>query len=161
MYSLAVQKLFPDYSNRISEFLFLKFDLDLDASKSGIVRMKPLDPDELKGFELQLSEIQKYLDGFSEKDAKYNFAAYQGFPKDGSFSGKLLCGFATQKGELKKDGSPKWHCPMKFDFFYYEVYDAKGKALKSYFEEDFLESLVPDGGSYEMRYYQGCPAHSS
>ena len=161
MYSLAVQKLFPDYSNRISEFLFLKFDLDLNASKSGIVRMKPLDPDELKGFELQLSEIQKYLDNFSEKDAKYNLAAYQGFPKDGSFSGKLLCGFATEKGELKKDGSPKWHCPMKFDFFYYEVYDAEGKTLKTYFEEDFRDDLVPEGGFCELRYYQGCPAHSS
>ena len=28
MYSLAVKNLFPEYSNRVSEFLFLKFDLD-------------------------------------------------------------------------------------------------------------------------------------
>lgn len=67
MYSLAVQELFPEYSNRISEFLFLKFDLDPNAAKSGVVRMKPLDSDELEGFELQLTEIQKYLDNFSEK----------------------------------------------------------------------------------------------
>ena len=161
MYSLAVQKLFPEYSNRVSEFLFLKFDLDPNASKSGVVRMKPLETDELKGFELQLTEIQKYLDNFSERDAKYNFAAHQGFPKDNSFSGKLLCGFATRKGELKKDGSPKWHCPMKFDFFYYEVYNSEGKFCKSYFEDSFSESLIPEGGFCELRYYQGCPAHSS
>ena len=161
MYSLAVKNLFPEYSERVSEFLFLKFDLDPDAKKSGVVRMKPLDEDELKGFEMQLSEIQKYLDNFSEKDAQKNYAAHQGFPKDNSFSGKLLCGFATKKGELKIDGNPKWHCPMKFDFFYYEVTNAEGKFITSYFEDEFSEDLVPEGCSYEMKYYQGCPAHSS
>ena len=80
--------------------------------------MKPLDEEELLGFEIQLSEIQKYLDNFTEKHAKANFAAYKDFPKDGSFSGKLLCGFAKKKGELKLDGNPKWYCSMKFDFFY-------------------------------------------
>lgn len=161
MYSLAVKNMFPEYSNRISEFLFLKFDLDPNAPKSGVVRMKPLDLDELEGFELQLTEIQKYLDNFSPKDAKQNFAAHQGFPKDNSFSGKLLCGFATKKGELKKDGSIKWHCPMKFDFFYYEVYNSEGDRVRCYFEDEFAEDLIPDGGSCELRYYQGCPAHSS
>ena len=161
MYSLAVKNLFPEYSDRVSEFLFLKFDLDINAKKSGVIRMKALDEDELTGFEMQLCEIQKYLDGFSEKDALRNYAAHQGFPTDNSFSGKLLCGFATQKGELKKDGSPKWHCPMKFDFFFYEVWDANRQRVASYFEEDFTEKLVPEGGGYEMKYYQGCPAHSS
>ena len=161
MYSLAVKNLFPEYSNRVSEFLFLKFDLDPNASKSGVVQMKPLEEDELKGFEMQLSEIQRYLDNFSEADVKKNFAAHQGFPKDNSFSGKLLCGFATKKGELKVDGSPKWHCPMKFDFFFYEVWDANKSKIGSFLEDDFSEDLVPEGGGYEMKYYQGCPAHSS
>ena len=161
MYSLAVKNLFPEYSERVSEFLFLKFDLDPDAAKSGVVRMKALDENELEGFEMQLSEIQKYLDNFSEKNAKQNFALHQGFPKDSSFSGKLLCGFATKKGELKKDGSPKWHCPMKFDFFFYEVCNSNGDVVRAYFEDEFSEHLVPEGGSYEMKYYQGCPAHSS
>lgn len=50
---------------------------------------------------------------------------------------------------------------MKFDFFYYEVYDAEGQFVKSYFEEDFMDKFVPNGGFCELRYYQGCPAHSS
>jgi hypothetical protein len=50
---------------------------------------------------------------------------------------------------------------MKFDFFYYKVYSAEGKTIKCYFEEDFSEKLVPDGGTYEIKYYKGCPAHSS
>ena len=161
MYSLAVKNLFPDYSNRVSEFLFLKFDLDENSNNSGVVRMKPLDSGELQGFELQLSEIQQYLDNFTIKEAKSNFAARQNFPKDGSFSGRLLCGFATKKGELKKDGSPKWHCPMKFDFFYYVIYNSSNEVIGSYLEDDFEESLVPEGGAYEMKYYEGCPAHSS
>ena len=112
--------------------------------------MKPLDSGELQGFELQLSEIQQYLDNFTIKEAKSNFAARQNFPKDGSFSGRLLCGFATKKGELKKDGSPKWHCPMKFDFFYYVIYNSSNVVIGSFLEDDFEESLVPEGGAYEM-----------
>jgi hypothetical protein len=50
---------------------------------------------------------------------------------------------------------------MKFDFFYYEVTNAEGKFITSYFEDEFSEDLVPEGCSYEMKYYQGCPAHSS
>ena len=161
MYSLAVRNLFPEYSTRVSEFLFLKFDLDAESSNSGLMQMKPLDDDELEGFELQLSEIQNYLDSFSLKHAKKNFAAYKGFPNDGSFSGKLLCGFAKKKGELKLDGNPKWYCPMKFDFFYYQVKNSDGDVIASYFEEEFEENLVPDGGTYELKYYEGCPAHSS
>jgi len=63
MYSLAVDHLFPEYENKQSEFLFLKFDLDPEAKKSGVLRMRPLDSDDLRGFELHLTEIQKYLDG--------------------------------------------------------------------------------------------------
>ena len=161
MYSLAVKKMFPEYATRVSEFLFLKFDLDENSNNSGLVRMKPLDNDELYGFEMQLSEIQRYLDNFTIKNAKSNYAAYKDFPKDGSFSGKLLCGFAKKKGELKIDGNPKWHCPMKFDFFYYKVFNEKGDLHSSLFEEDFDEKLLPKGFTYELKYYEGCPAHSS
>ena len=160
MYSLAVKNLFPEYSKRVSEFLFFKFELDSESSNSGLMQMKPLDNEELYGFELQLTEIQRYLDNFSEKHARCNFAAHKGFPNDGSFTGKLLCGFAKEKGELKLDGSPKWHCSMKFDFFYYHVKNKDGDVIASYFEEDFTEDLVPDDCTYEIKYYEGCPAHS-
>ena len=48
---------------------------------------------------------------------------------------------------------------MKFDFFYYHVKNKNGDVIASYFEEDFTEDLVPDGCSYEIKYYEGCPAH--
>jgi len=50
---------------------------------------------------------------------------------------------------------------MKFDFFFYEVWDANKTKITSFLEDDFSEDLVPEGGGYEMKYYQGCPAHSS
>ena len=64
MYSLAVKHLFPEYENKQSEFLFLKFDLIPDVKKSGVVRMEPLDEHDLHGFEHHLTEIQNYLDNF-------------------------------------------------------------------------------------------------
>jgi len=158
MYSLAVRHLFPEYDTKQSEFLFLKFDLIPDVKDSGVVRMKPLDEDDLHGFEHHLTEIQEYLDNFNEDTATSNMAAYQGFPDDGSFSCKLLCGFAKEKGQLKKDGTPMWHCGMKFDFFYHEIKDKEGFVIKTCFEEDFSEDMVPDGGSHEMKYYAGCPS---
>lgn len=181
IYSMAVSYLFPEYNHRQSEFLFLKFDLDdektnefitqhlFDGNKivasfdkshinSGVVRMAPISKDELEGFKHELTSIQKYLDNFTEKDATSMLAAKQSFPSDSSFSGKLLCGFASYKGELKKDGTPKWHCPMKFDFFYYHIKDEKGNFIKTVHEEEFSESMVPKGGSYEMKYYAGCVA---
>lgn len=180
-YSLAVKNLFPEYRNRQSEFLFLKFDLDqskqntfkttqlLNGKKllnncwnseveSGIVRMCPLTQEELIGFEQQLTELQKIIDNFEETDAVSNFARRQGFPTDGSFSGALQCGFAKTKGELRNDGNPKWACPMKWDFFYYQIFDKSGNLISSIFEEDFNESLVPKDGYYELKYYSGCPA---
>lgn len=161
MYSLAVKHLFPEYETKQSEFLFLKFDLIPDIKKSGIVRMEPLDEHDLHGFEHHLTEIQQYLDNFTEESATKNMAAYKGFPSDGSFSCKLLCGFAKEKGQLKKDGTPMWHCGMKFDFFYYDINDADGNFSRSCFDDEFSEDMVPDGGSYEMKYYPGCPAHCS
>jgi len=161
MYSLAVKHLFPEYDTKQSEFLFLKFDLIPDVKDTGVIKMQPLDEDDLHGFEHHLTEIQEYLDNFNEDSATKNMAAYKGFPEDGSFSCKLLCGFAKEKGQLKKDGTPMWHCGMKFDFFYHEIKDKDGNFVSSCFEEDFDESMVPEGGSHEMKYYPGCPAHCS
>ena len=46
--------------------------------------MKDISPEEFEGLEMQLTSIQSYLDNFSEEDASANFAADQGYPKDGN-----------------------------------------------------------------------------
>lgn len=182
MYSLAVKHLYPQYTERQSEFLFLKFELkdqsyqedpelvlvETDGKEhkvrgktkepvTGVVRMAPISADDLDGFEYQLTAIQEYLDGFNLEDANSNFAASQPFPTDSSFSGPLQCGFAKTKGQLKKDGTVMWHCSMKFDFDYYVVLNKDKKVIKSYTQSDFSKDLVPTGCSFEKRHYAGCP----
>jgi len=153
MYSLAVKRLFPEYANRQSEFLFLKFSLN-DSDDSGVISMQPIDDEDLEGFEFQLTQIQTYLDNFSEKEAVSNLAYHQGYPKDNSFGGIIQCGRAKFKGDLKKDGSLMWHCPMKFPFDYYVSLNAEGEAIKSFLTKE----EIPDGAPYEVRHYSGCPA---
>ena len=50
---------------------------------------------------------------------------------------------------------------MKFDFFYYVFKNSDGQVVGSCFEEDFSEDMVPEGSTYEMQYYKGCPSHCS
>lgn len=158
IYSTAVSILFPEYANRMSEFLFLKFPMEIDHVSSGVIQMEPISDEEIEGFKHELTSIQKYLDNFTEETATSNLAALKDFPTDKSFSGRLLCGFAQEKGQLKKDGTPMWHCPMKFDFWYYQIFDKNGDFVTSVHEEEFAESMVPEGGTHEMKYYAGCPS---
>ena len=157
MYALAVKKKFPEYSKARSEFLFLKF---LPEAK-GIIEMDELSDEELRGFELELTQIQKFLDNFSIQDAFKDLAARRDYPKDNSFSGPLQCGFASKKGELKKDGTKKYHCPYKFDFYYYKINDKQGKMVASCFLEDYdeyIKKYPEDEYLYQTVYYSGCPA---
>ena len=158
MYALAVRKKFPEYKITRSEFLFLKFLPD----EKGVVKMPELTSEELRGFEHELTGIQKYLDNFSFQDACSNLAAKQDYPKDNSFSGPLQCGRATYKGQKKKDGSLMYHCPYKFDFYYYKINDLQGNMVASCFLEDFdeyVKKYPEDRFLYQTVYYGGCVAH--
>ena len=155
IYSLAVRYLFPDYKNRHSEFLFLKFDL---KGKGG-VQMKKLSDRILNKFEIELTKSQVYLDNFSLRHAKGSYAADKPRPTDGSFGGQIVCGFAKFKGQLKKDGKPMWHCAYKFPFDYYALCDKKDKVLQTAFPEDYhvLVSKRSKGDSIKKMHYSGCP----
>jgi hypothetical protein len=166
MYCLAVKNLFPEYEDIFSEFLFLKFidrrQIELfSEERKGAIKMAKLSDDDLAGFEMQLAEIQSYLENFDEQTAVSNFAYDKGFPSDDSFSGKLECGFAKEKGQLKKDGTLMWSCPFKFDFEYVLIFDSNGDFSTSVFLENFDESMVPEGGRYEKMKYNGCPRHNT
>ena len=165
MYSLAVKHLYPEFTLRQSEFLFLKFELGRDLlghDNEGVLKMAPLSDEELEGFEYQLTAWQDYLDKFNKESAYEDFAFDQGFPdKDAGFSGRLLCGFATYPGQLKKDGSPMWHCAFKFAFDYYVLKDKEGNIKKTAFEKDrdLLLPLKGEGDVIEKSTYEGCPRH--
>lgn len=154
MYTLAVTKLFPELKDIEMEFVFLK----QPTQEQMIMKMHGKNKHELAGFEYELSEYQKYADNFNEETATSNMAVSQGMPRDGSFSGKLLCGFATRPDELKKDGTPKWYCSFKFGFDYYAVIDKDGKLKKSYFtRKEAKESKLEKTDKIEKRTYDGCP----
>jgi hypothetical protein len=162
MYSLAVKHLYPRYLQRELEFLFLKFDLEKDLlgqDGEGMLRMEKISEDELEGFEYYLTEVQEYLENFGEEEALSNLAAKQNYPTDGSFGGPLSCGFAKYPDQLKKDGTPMWHCTYKFPFDYLILKDSNGVKIKTaqLKDEGILEGLKKDGDTITTEHYKGCP----
>ena len=154
MYTLAIRKLYPHLKDIKMEFLFLKQDLNAD----GVMPMEAKDKYELLGFEHELTGYQKYADSFTEKTAISNMAANQGMPKDGSFAGKLLCGFAKQPNQIKKDGTPMWYCTYKFGFDYYAIVDKDEKIKKSAFTRKELQKIkLAEGEKIVKNTYDGCP----
>jgi hypothetical protein len=160
IYTLASKMLDPKHKP-LMEFLFLKFDLKDKTKNGGLLKMDPPDKNELSEFENHLTEVQKVVDNFSEPDAYSNFAADKPMPSDGSFSGKLACGFAKYKGHLKKDGNPMWHCPYKFGFNYYSLRDKDNKIIKTFLEENVDEAFksIKQGEKVTKETYLGCPKH--
>tara|TARA_B100001094_G_scaffold330005_1_gene394132 strand:+ start:726 stop:1751 length:1026 start_codon:yes stop_codon:yes gene_type:complete len=155
IYCLAIRELFPDYKNRTSEFLFLKFDLN----SKGTMKMKKISASKLDKFEIDLTKSQTYLENFSERQAKANYAADKPRPKDGSFGGQIVCGFAKYRGQLKKDGNPMWHCVYKFPFDYYALYDENNKLIKTAFPEEYSSLLAKRKKNFVIKkiHYSGCP----
>lgn len=157
MYALAIRDLYPEFIKQDIkvEFVFLRL-----MGRVGDKVRCDVSPTELDGFEFILSQIQDDIDNFNIESAKSNFSHHQGMPKDGSFSGQLLCGFAKEKGQLKKNGLPMWHCPVKFDLEYYALVDENDEVQATSFDiDDLLENDLADTCRLEHKYYSGCPAH--
>jgi len=166
IYTLAVRKLYPEFKNIKMEFVFLKAMQSLKSStgiweiigeEKSVLEMRSKSDHELKGFEYELSEYQSYADSFSEETSLSNLAFHQGMPKDGSFSGRLLCGFAKFPDEKKKDGSPKWYCTYKFPFKYYSLLNKDGDLKRNYFTKEEAFKKKKDEDSIVQKQYDGCP----
>lgn len=159
IYSLAARHAFPDYDNRESEFVFLKFDLKSGEDSKGLLRMKRIKEEDLDKFEDFLIKCQSYLENFTIEDAKKGYAADKKVTKEDGFAGIIVCGFAKYAGEPKKNGDPKWYCPYKFPFDYYGLYNEKGVLLKTAFIKDYYELAMSkkEGYSIEKMNYEGCP----
>ena len=166
IYCLAVKHLMPETEPQ-SEFLFLRFDLEKDLlgnSGKGYVRMDKITPEELEGFEHQLTQFQNYLDNFNEESANSNFAANQDFPRDGTFGGPLACGkdgYKMSKGEpiLDKEGNPikAFICPFRKPMEYYALKDQDGNIKKTSFIDNKHELEVEEGDEIIKMKYDGCP----
>lgn len=158
MYCLAVKHLYPEYLKRDMEFLFLKFDPQIN----GLLEMDHVSEEELDGFELFLTEIQKIINNFDEKTATSSFAYHKGYPsKDAGFSGRAVCGRAEYAGQLKKDGTPMWHCKAKFAQDFWQLKSESGEIIKSSFlnEKQILKDLQKKypNSKIEKFAFAGCP----
>jgi hypothetical protein len=157
MYCLAVKHLYPEFLKRQMEFLFLKFD----CNNEGNCTMNPLEDDELEGFEYFLTEIQQIINNFNEVLASKNLAYNKGYlGRDDGFAGRVVCGRADYAGQLKKDGTPMWHCPFKFPREFYTLVDKSGTRIASADLKKDLESKKNKGLKIEKVKYGGCPAFS-
>lgn len=163
MYCLAVRHLFPEYTNRKSEFVFLKFDLKSGADSEGLLKMEKISAAKLNKFESDLTEIQIYLSKFNSRMAKSNYAANQTVTKEDGFAGQIVCGWARYRGQPKKNGDPMWHCAYKFPFDYYALYDQNNNLIKTVFMEDYHELLKIKKSEWTINKekYQGCPRFNS
>jgi len=179
-YAKAVRKMsndgiIPPVKTISCEFLFLKFDCSLESewcageyrgkvtkkqvhNGGGLIRVT-FTEEEIDGFDYELEDYQQYLENFTEETAKQNFAADQGMPTDDSFSGKLLCGFASFPGQLKKDGSLMFGCEARFTFPYYYI-EKDGQWVASCFideQEKYLTKYPIEEYSWHEKTYGGCP----
>lgn len=139
MYALALYKE-GLYNKYFVNFIFLKFP------KSPLQSFE-FNQKILKGFEIYLSDIYKYLKNFNVKKACENFA------KDNE--NYFLCG--KELGDINAKGNPAWVCPWKRPFLYWEIRD-KDKNIKftSKEKEKVLDKMA-EGDIITQKYYAGCP----
>jgi len=145
MYSLYVYKKYgviPEVT-----FLFLKFP------EAPEIKPKTCTQEELSGFESYLTYLKDYLANFDIYKATANYAA-------DNPDMKWLCGFARTKGELKKDGSVKWQCPLKYETNYYALIDLKTEEVlkTSLKRKDLVEK---EGTKVHFLRYFGCPKYGN
>lgn len=154
-YLLSARESFPEMDLLESEIEFVM----LQHPDNLLQVFKLSSIDELDGYEEYLKYIQVAVDSFTEDKAQQNLAAEKGFPTENEgFCKKLLCGFASKPGQLKKDGTPMWYCPQKFPFDYYVLVDKNGKIKYSAFT--VAELPVKPDLKMEARSYLGCPSFS-
>lgn len=153
IYALAVKKLYPEYNlKKVVDFLFLAFPEG--PLQRFPVKNKHVSDEILSGFEEYIKDIYTQMANFRPADRWKNVAANNNPPDDGSFGGKLLCGFAKQKNQIKKDGQPYYHCPYRFDQTYYALIGPDGEISKTAFEKKDL--VKKKGYKIKKLEFAGC-----
>jgi hypothetical protein len=154
-YLLAVKQKHPEINlfKSCVKFILLRYPED------PIQKFQLKHEKDIEGFEEYLNYVQIQIDNFKESDNKSNLAADLGYTKPG-FEGLVKCGRASFAGELKKDGSPMWYCPLKFKFNYYVLVDKDGKIKYSASTKEELASKTTNDLKLEERVYLGCPSHN-
>ena len=131
MYSLSVWK----QKGKIPtvRFIFLRFP-------ENPIRDVTFTLAELLGFEEYLAYMTSLLSPKNKELATASLAADKPYPKkEDGFSGNLVCGRASYKFQLKKNGEPMYACPFKFENEYYGLFNDKGEIIRSAVHESDLK----------------------
>jgi hypothetical protein len=130
MYQLALWFLYPTIPLKEFDFVFLKFPKDPYQSYT------PVKEGALMGYLYYLTEIQRQINAFTEKDIPSNY---------GKLNDKMrfLCGPA-------KSG---WICPHQNPLDYFILLNDKGEIIKSSFKDDFSPK---ERERVELKRYLGC-----
>ncbi len=150
-YLLAVKRSSPEINLLKSSVKFIM----LQFPDNPIQEFRITNERQIPGFESFLEFRQKEIDNFKTESRLSNMAARQDYPKkEEGFKGKLLCGFAKEPGQLKKDGTKMFACPYKFAFKYYSLIDNSGKIVET------SRNPIPEkpGFKLETKEYAGCAA---
>lgn len=130
-------------------FIFLRFKDDPYIDKE-------FTEEQIKGFEDYLVYISDYLQHFNYQKAVSNLAATKGYPKDGSFSGMLACGYGKYPGHIKPTtGKPYYICAFKHPKKFYFIKDYNGDV--KYTTDNTHDIILENGDSFEEFSYGGCP----
>lgn len=154
IYTLAAEHQYPDCQVDRVEFLMLKF---LDEAP---IQVFKANKKELEEFKTQLASVYKEMAEFSPENRFDNVAKFKDQPEDGSFGGKLLCGFGWKKGDLKKDGNLKYACPFKWGFNYFALREKNGTIVRTSLKKDELTKELGNGRFITNEYHKGCEAWS-
>ena len=129
IYQMALSVLFPKIKLEKFVFEFLKFP------KNPHQEFPLFSEDQMLGFQMFLTEIQRQINGFTEKDVGSNY---------GKLNDKMrfLCGPA-------KSG---WICPHQNPLDYYVLLKGN-EIIKSSFKDDFSPK---EGERVESKHYLGC-----
>ena len=147
-YSFAAKIIWPHLTPTV-RFIFLQYP------RNPMMEVKFTD-EALLGFKYYLELMQQKVDGFNSYASKNHFAADEPPGKD-TFTGLSLCGFAKFKGQLKKDGTKRWHCPYRYGYDYYAIVK-DSKTVYCVFNKEEIKKLKM-GETVEARHYGGCPRH--
>ncbi len=139
IYQLALRHLYPHIKRRLFRFSFVKFKKDPFQSSP------TLSDEELDGFEVILTHLQRAMEAFNLSNASDNLAFWDQ-------ERKWLCG----KEGLKVDGTKAFICMARNPLDYWVLLDKEGEVAASALTEEELQPK--DGQVVVSRHYPGCSA---
>ncbi len=95
------------------------------------------------------------MNDFTIKDRFNNVAFDKGYPSDGSFSCKLMCGYSKYPGHIKPaTGEPYFACCYKWPYDYYVLLDEKNNTIKTSLKKEDLK--IGSNQRIELQHFKGC-----